>query len=903
MKLRLLFFSATLFNLYLLSLSSTQALATRNREAIDKQQTKSIQTNFQIAKLSVEITGVKLEKNENGVEILLETPASDKLQTIPQEAEKLLIIDIPNAKLRLTSGDRVSFTKPTEGIAEIIVNQKDENTIRVTVVGETGKPQVELFDEQKGLIFQVNSIKNNQASQPPAAEKPIDESTASAKPEATPAVEAQPSSANTRNENSRNESDIEITVTGTRTERAVQDTPGTISVIRSEELETNFVQDIKDLARYEPGVSVRNRPTRSGNSSINIRGIEGNRVLIQVDGVRVPDIYFNTSRDLVDFDSLKRVEIIRGPGSSLYGSDAIGGVVSYITKDPLDYLDIFGKEGFVSGKVTYNSVDSSFAETFTVAAGDEQLSTSFVYTRRDGQESKNFGGRNPNPQTIGGNNFLGKVVLQPDSRNTFKLTGEFFEQQTDTDVKSAAVSLPGPPGSRRLSQNAEDYTRRGRGSIAYEYNNPDGGFVQKARSQFYYQDAETTENVQELRQIGNTLRRRVSQNRFLQNMIGGDIQLESNFQTGSLNHRLVYGSDILNTNTSRPRDNTEFNLTARTSTKNVGGELFPNKTFPDTDTLRIGLYIQDEISLADNKITIIPGIRYDYYQLKPYNNDADFARINTENYRVEGISASAISPKLGIIAKLTPEVSLYGQYVRGFRSPPYDDAAIAFTNFASFYTVLPNADLKPETSDSYELGLRYNSSYLNAGVTGFYNRYKNFIQTVFVDETVIGGRTFQRFQSQNTEGAEIYGVEAKVEYRFSGKPEGLNLFSSLAYAEGTDLRTNQPLDSVNPLKAIIGIGYRSPENRWGTQLFTTLVGRKDQVTSATQFKPSGYTSVDLTGYYNFNPNTTLNIGVFNLFNQKYWEWSDVRGLTTTSPDLELYTQPGLNVAASLTVRF
>ena len=699
------------------------------------------------------------------------------------------------------------------------------------------------------------------------------------------------------------DSEIELTVTGTRTERAVEETPGTISVIDEKELQNNFVRDIKDLTRYEPGVSVRNRPTRSGNSSINIRGIDGNRVLIQVDGVRVPDIYFNSSRDLVDFDSLKRVEIIRGPGSSLYGSDAIGGVVSYLTKDPLDYLDVFGKDGFLSGKVNYNSPDSSLSTTFTAATGNEKLSTSFLYTRRDGNETQNFGSISPNPQTIDSNNFLGKVVFQPDSRNTFKLTGELFEQQTNTDVRSAIGTITGLPGARRVSQNAEDYTSRKRGSLAYEYNNPDSGFVQKIRSQLYYQNAQTNENVEEFRIVGASNRRRVTENRFLQNVIGGDIQLESNFKTGSVDHRLVYGLDLSSTNTSRPRDNTEFNLTANTSTKNVGGELFPNKTFPDTDTLRAGIFLQNEISFADGRITVIPGIRYDYYKLTPYKNDADFARINTANYNVEGFSASAFSPRLGVIAKLSPEVSLYGQYTRGFRSPPYDDAAIAFTNFASLYTVLPNANLKPETSDSYEIGLRYNSGYLNAGVTGFYNHYNNFINTVGIGTTLINGRTYSRFQSQNTKGAEIYGVEAKAEYRFSGKPEGLNLFATLAYAEGNNLETNQPLDSVNPFKAVVGLGYRAPQDRWGGQLVTTLVAAKSRASTPTQFKPPGNTSVDLLGYYNFNPNTTLNIGIFNLFNTKYWDWSDVNGISASAPDLDLYTQSGISLSASLTVRF
>ena len=126
----------------------------------------------------------------------------------------------------------------------------------------------------------------------------------------------------------------ELVITGTRTPRAAKTTPGTITVFDGKYLDNNYIQNIQDLIRYEPGVSVQNRPTRAGNSGYTIRGISGNRVFVQVDGIRIPDSYFNSGRDVVDFDAIKRVEIIRGPASTLYGSDAIGGVVSYISKDP-----------------------------------------------------------------------------------------------------------------------------------------------------------------------------------------------------------------------------------------------------------------------------------------------------------------------------------------------------------------------------------------------------------------------------------------------------------------------------------------------------------------------------------------------------------------------------------------
>jgi hemoglobin/transferrin/lactoferrin receptor protein len=308
------------------------------------------------------------------------------------------------------------------------------------------------------------------------------------------------------------------------------------------------------------------------------------------------------------------------------------------------------------------------------------------------------------------------------------------------------------------------------------------------------------------------------------------------------------------------------------------------------------------MEFADGRITLIPGIRYDYYQLSP-NRDDDFNRVNTQNSEVKGFSDSAISPRLGIVAKVTPEVSLYAQYARGFRSPPYDDATLAFTNFAFGYTVLPNANLKPETSDSYEVGIRGNFPQGKFSLTSFYNRYNNFIDTVQVGVLPIGGRSFQQFQSQNIRGATIYGIEAKGEYNFSNTDDGVSLFGGLAYAVGDNKETNQPLDSIDPFKAVFGLRYRSSGNIWGAELATTLVADKDRVSDANFFKPKAYTVVDLLGYYNFNRNTTLNVGIFNLFNERYIEWSDVRGVNASDRFLDLYTQPGINLAASLTVRF
>lgn len=145
----------------------------------------------------------------------------------------------------------------------------------------------------------------------------------------------------------------QIVVTATRTPVRLQDVPASISIKNDEQIADEIISDIKDLVRFEPGISVRQSPSRfgaalgvtgrDGASSFNIRGLEGNRVLIQVDGVRVPDGFeFGAQAagrgNYVDLRLVKSVEILRGPASALYGSDGLAGAVSFTTSDPDDLL-------------------------------------------------------------------------------------------------------------------------------------------------------------------------------------------------------------------------------------------------------------------------------------------------------------------------------------------------------------------------------------------------------------------------------------------------------------------------------------------------------------------------------------------------------------------------------------
>ncbi len=793
-----------------------------------------------------------------------------------------LIIDILDATLALDTGKQFSQINPILGITEIKLQQIDDTSVRLTITGENKPPKAEVVPTENNLVLSVTTASDDITS-------------------------------------NLDDADITITVTGTRTPRLLLDSSSSIIVIDSEQIDQQLIQDLDDLVRYEPGVSVGRNPNRFGVQDFNIRGIDGNRVLLQVDGIRLPDNFVGRGRDFFDLETTKRVEIIKGAASALYGSDAIGGVVSFITKDPNDYLAIFDDTLYTSIKTSYRSTDESIGTTGVIAAEDEtgtiQASVNFSFF--NGSEFKNAGDIRANPQDVEDINLLAKLVYNINEKNSLKLTGELFNSRTDTDLVDEQGLTPFDVGNPpffvffdRQESQAEDTKERQRLSLNYDYNNPASSWLQNAKVHVYYQSAEIEE-----KKISSGIQQSFSPfapprftpilrdelNKFEQDVFGGDVQLESNFTTGDFKHRLVYGFEIFNTTTSRPRDNTLINLVDGSTSKFVIGEEFPNKTFPDTDTLRAAIYLQDEIEIG--KFTLIPGLRWDYYSLNA-NEDEDFARINVDNFEVEDIDESAFSPKIGIIYKPTPELSLYTQYARGFRSPPYDDANIGFTNFAFGYTVLPNANLEPETSDSFEIGLRGEYPQIGFSLAGFYNIYDNFIDVVNLGRRDRDG--FLQFQSQNIDEAEIYGVEAKVEYFFSGTREyGFSLIGSIAWAEGNNTSNNDsvPLNSVNPIEAIIGLRYRAPENIWGAELIGTIVGEKTRVDDDDLFTPDGYFTLDLLAYYNISDNVSLNLGLFNLFNERYFVWSDVEGIEADDKDLDRFAQPGFNAAFSIRVRF
>ncbi|MEO1403917.1 MAG: TonB-dependent hemoglobin/transferrin/lactoferrin family receptor [Cyanobacteria bacterium J06635_1] len=717
-------------------------------------------------------------------------------------------------------------------------------------------------------------------------------------------------------ETGEDENLLRITVTGTRTPRTVQSAPATTTVFEAEDIDRLLIRDIGDLIRYEPGVSVQNNQ-QFGLQDFNIRGIDGNRVLIQVDGIRLPSAFqsgdevvagqgFNLGRDYFDLEILQTAEIIRGPASTLYGSDALGGAVSYFTLTPGSLLDAAGRDAITAVSTNFDTQNSGFASTVVQASRFSDLEVLLAYTRRDSSEAENLGDDQDNDR----NNFLGRLVYQLNDASAVNVTAEIFDNTTDTIISDE--NLPLITGTTTRFEETVD-TNRTRLSLGYEYDNPDSSsFLDFAQAQIYFQDARTREeNERELVAFDFTTFQtspalRVGENRFRDRVFGGNLQLRSDFNWGATEHRLTYGFDISSTFNARPRDRTQTDLITGATTQDAIPDDFPTKDFPDSDTFRVGVYVQDEIELGP--FSLIPGLRFDYYDLS-VDPDEDFER---NGATAAEFSDSAFSPNIALVYQPSDQISLYGRYSRGFRAPLYNEVNSGFTNQIFGYRTEPNPDLDAETSNSFELGLRGNFPQLNFSLAGFYNRYNDFIDFQLVDTEFIGGRPFSVFQNVNIDKAETYGVEAKAEYQFSPGEDGFSLLGALSWTIGNNLTTDEPLATVDPIEAVLGLRYRASEDRWGAELITTLVGEArgegfEPEAGQDPFVADGFSVWDLIGYYRVGPNLTVNAGLFNLFDNDYVTYADTRFLDRNESLFSLrrnrFEQPGLNARIGLGWQF
>ena len=710
-----------------------------------------------------------------------------------------------------------------------------------------------------------------------------------------------------------------ITVTATRAPVLQEEAPATVTVITNEEIADQLATDIKDLVRFEPGVTVRRAPARFGaaigatgrarNEGFNIRGIGGNRVMIQVDGIRTPQGFSFGPQDagrggFTDVSLVKQVEILRGPASALYGSDGLAGAVSFVTADPVDLIKEASFGGFVTSQ--YSSEDNEFAQTVTLAGQSGNLSAMVAYTRRDFAELENRGRNDgigparttPNPQDGRSDAVLAKLVWDNGSHR-IRLTGEWLDMAVETEVLTGlgpAFTFGPRPVWTVDALNARDTNTRKRVSLDWTYDGTPGDAIEYAFLSAFWQDADDRQFAFEERTSlsATPAPDRERLNTFDNRVYGAVGEVRSGFTLGGMKHRIALGGDVSWTRQEGLRDGT---FPGR-------GESFPTRAFPVTDFTLGGIFLADEITLFDGTLTLFPALRFDFYDLNP----TDDPLLTT--FTPQGQSDSRLSPKFGATLKLAPDVFLFGNYAQGFLAPTPSQVNNFFEFIAGGYTSIPNPDLRPETSESWEVGARYVGDIFSLQVTGFRGDYDNFIN----QQVVSGGFTPQNpaiFQFVNFNAVTIEGLEARAEMKLDS---GWNARLALAYANGDTINpggARVPLDTIDPFNVVAGLGYRDPEGRFGGELIVTHNGGKEagEVERAADgselfVRPAASTILDLTAFVAVTDRLKLRAGIFNLTDERYALWSDVRGLRVADAGiLDAFTRPGRNLSVSASYRF
>ncbi len=703
-----------------------------------------------------------------------------------------------------------------------------------------------------------------------------------------------------------------VVISATRTERLINETPGTVVSVP---LNVDPVTDFSSVVRQQPladvpflafGTDSFVPYQRGGNLSYNLRGVEGNRVLIQVDGIRAPDEFTlggsePTGRDYLETELLERVEILQGSASALYGTDALGGVVSFTTKSPETFLQ--GQSVATDYKIAHASVNDGLTHTLTAAASQGTLSGLVSYTRRDASETENNGTVAPNPADLESDAYLAKLVWKPTAAHRLAFTAEYLDRSFDVDIDSSEGSFGFLGTIDRVY--TESLTERFRVGLDYRFAPTEPtALLDDLTASVYLQDSVARDINQQVR-VAPSSRIRDTETAFNNDTFGASLNASKRFEVGDAAHRLTYGAEFSETATDKTFERVQqTTVTSFTDAPRMA----------DTDTTRAGFYVQDEIEwtfAGEKKLVLIPGLRVDRFELEPDNSPAYLA--SSAGEIAPDFSDTAWAPKLAVLGSLTPSLNAYAQYNHGYRYPSAEELTATFTNAAFGYKTVPNPDLQPETSDSFEIGLKGNlGAAVKIQAAVFYNTYDDFIDQFLFTGIFDPNFPAGIFQTRNVSEAEITGTDIAVTLIGSEVSPALanwTAITAFGWSEGESRDAGAawtPLASIAPWQTHTSLNYVAGTSRWGASLEFEYVASKDAADSpsSTTFLTPSYTVWNVTSWWQVRENVSLQVGLYNLTDEKYWRYNAVRGVNASSTSqLERRTAPGFNAAASLRFRF
>jgi hemoglobin/transferrin/lactoferrin receptor protein len=641
-----------------------------------------------------------------------------------------------------------------------------------------------------------------------------------------------------------------IVAVATREDRPLREVAGNVTVVTREDMDASLSTSLDDIFRYVPGVDVSGSGTRFGDDGFILRGIGGNRVALELDGVPLSQQFgignfSNATRDLVDIGLIQRIEVLHGPASALYGSSALGGVVSMTTPAPADLAaDASGRGFFLSQGA--DSADDSFHTLGAASLSGERLSGLGMIGVRSGHERDTAAGGDPDRQDYDSRTALAKLVYDDALGN--QLRGMFYGYDSDVDTDVQSVLGTGRFRSTTRLEGSDDYRFE---MAALEYGFTADRWVDGGTVRIFGTSTDIEQDTVDLREAAARPVRIDRKFKYDQDARGVSFDLTRRMTLASVPHRLGIGAEWIRSDIEESRDGSELGLDDGQTSATVLGETFPVRDFPKSDVDEIGAYVHDEMDLG--RVRLIGALRYDRYELDA-SPDAIYREDNPATEVVD-ISEDEFSPKLGLVVELSNSMNGWMQYSHGFRGPSFEDANIGL-------------DIPIETK--IRLGVDPES-----------------------------GRIL--FQSRNIDRARIYGVEFDAAVSLQRWVSGLELRAAAFWARGDNREADEPLNSVGPAQAVLVGSWTSPSGRTEATLAGTFTRRHSRLdeSGGELFEAPGYGIADLFLTQRWGGHLLVRAGFENLLDKTYWRWARVRGFAPDDPAVPRLSEPGRSVSMDL----
>jgi hemoglobin/transferrin/lactoferrin receptor protein len=698
-----------------------------------------------------------------------------------------------------------------------------------------------------------------------------------------------------------------VTVTATRTEVTTEETAVPVSVVDREELDRKAINTIGDIFRTLPGTST----TNEGAFQVRprIRGLDSNRVLILVDGERLNNSRTSTGQSgiepgLVETSQIESVEVVRGSGSVLYGTDALAGTINIITRDTPARRDAgfrFGagldtfytsNENGRRGNLSVNGAGKLFA--FRVSQSIDRYDNYFAGSASAG-DRENLRGQDL--MITDGNEILNSQSHSSNSQGTLR----FFFNDTNTLKLNYERRRGGNIGSAGLAganTGLSDLTgvfngffpfnNRDKFNVRYDIAAITKNLQRVSAKAFYQTQYRNFTNILTIGPVPPFFPGFYQFSETLTDTKTSGFDLQTDWLFGR--HNVVAGTSWFKD------DNSDRRLIISASTPWSTNRTFRNsRSVPDASLSNISAFIQDDYRVT-RRLKLIGGLRFDRFStvskrtdnftLDPRLTPAQIDELGLTGL-ADGMNVSyrAFTGDFGALYTISPEINVSARIGRSFRAPNISERFFTDPGSAEGFLV-GNPALDPETGINFDASLRYNTRRFRASATYFNNYFENFLATQQTDVALSQGPgrpPVLVYQTRNVRRARIQGFEGELEIPIKIRVGYLTPYGNFSYLRGDDIGDHKPLDFISPFRTNAGFRWQNFGKSYYFDYNARLVGKQERLSEAFLRPVSeggnggpepGFVTQNIGGGYYFRHerfNFSINAGVSNLLNRFYSE--------------------------------